>query len=255
MSEIERDQYNDFSALYDAIEKLPQSALYQQLVEHALGDCTGKTVLDLGGGTGLHARKAVDQGASVVDVVDISKGMMDYGETIEAGSGRKDKIRWFVGDISEPMEQLGLEKAYDVVMVNWTFDHAETDQMLESMWRNTAQYTKKGGKLISIRMANPNCEAGKDGKYGVSFSDIKEIPGGLQYTYNALTTPPLSVPATTMMASLDFDQARKMAERYGFVDFQKVEEREMNVVKSDPEFWKMFWSDPIWICVTATKAP
>jgi SAM-dependent methyltransferase len=48
-----------------------------------LGDCTGLKVLDVGGGSGLHARKAIDAGATVVDVVDISPEMMRAGQEIE----------------------------------------------------------------------------------------------------------------------------------------------------------------------------
>lgn len=41
-----------------------------QLHDLALGDLTGLTVLDLGGGAGLRARQAIDHGAAAVDVVD-----------------------------------------------------------------------------------------------------------------------------------------------------------------------------------------
>lgn len=48
----------------------PFATLEHQLHAAALGDCTGITVLDLGGGQGLRARQVVDQGAAAVDVVD-----------------------------------------------------------------------------------------------------------------------------------------------------------------------------------------
>ena len=253
MADHERDQYNEVAAIYDALEALPQAGLWREIVEYALEDCTGKTVLDLGGGTGLHARKAVDLGASTVDVVDISKGMMDFGESIEAKLGGNDKIRWFVGDMSEDLSGLPLDNQYDIVMVCWTFDHADTIPMLERMWENTAKHTKKGGKLVCIKMADPNCTSAKEGKYGVKFSDIHDIPDGVHYVYNALTTPPMIVPATTMARSLDFEQAKELAKQYGFVDYQRVPESKLEVVKNDPEFWQLHLDDPAWICVTATK--
>ena len=244
MAGVEKDQYDGFASLYDAIEELPQSSMYQELVEAALGDCSGKTVLDLGGGSGLHARKAVDRGAKIVDNVDISPGMLDMGKATESKLGREGRIRWFVGDMTKPLDHLPLERQYDIVMVNWTFDHAETIDELEMMWQNTADYTKKGGKLISIRMANPNAEAGKTGKYGCSFSDVGEIPGGLKYTYTAHVTPPFSCPATTMGESLSFEKSKLMAGRYGFDDFKKVPEVDMQVYKGDPQFWKVHADDP-----------
>ena len=80
--------------------------------------------------------------------------------------------------MSEPFTDLPLEKeGYDVVMVNWTFDHAETDEMLESMWRTTSSFTKSGGKLISIRMADPRAKAAEGGKYGARNAVASEEDG------------------------------------------------------------------------------
>jgi ubiquinone/menaquinone biosynthesis C-methylase UbiE len=198
MAGMDKDQYSTLAATYNAIEELPQSALYQEDVRRALGDCTDKTILDLGGGTGLHARNALALGASLVDVVDISPAMLEIGKSMDASETR---LRWLIGDISKPLvaQNLALEKeGYDITMVNWTFDHAETIAELEEMWQNSATYTKRGGKLISIRMANPRATSARDGKYGVSFSDIEPIAGGLKYVYTAHIDPPLSCPATTM---------------------------------------------------------
>lgn len=138
-------------------------------------------------------------------------------------------------------------------MVNWTFDHAETIAELEEMWSNTARCTKKGGQLISIRMASPSATSAKEGKYGVSFSQIEPIAGGLKYVYTAHIDPPLSCPATTMAECMDFEKARLMARRYGFAELKMVVESEGEVVKKDPEFWEEHLKDPVWICVEAVK--
>ena len=247
----EKDQYNELAALYDAIEELPQSLLYRDMVESALGDCTGKTVLDLGGGVGLHARKAIDLGAKLVDVVDVSTGMLDYGKGEDAKFGHEGRIRWLAGDISKPLDDLPLEKSYDITMVNWTFDHAETIDELETMWRNTSVYTKPGGKLISIRMTDP--KATKSGKYGVSFSDVQEIAGGLSYKWTAHIEPPLTCAATTMIDIMILEQAKLLARRYDFAEFKMVVADDMAVVRKDLEFWKDYLDDPHFTCITAVK--
>ena len=119
--------------MYDAIEEMPQSASYQEIAASALGDCTGKTVLDLGDGTGLHARKAADLGATLVDNVDISYAMLEIGKAVGLRLGRENNIRWHEGDLTKPLDDPTLEKEYDITMVNWTFDHAETINELETM--------------------------------------------------------------------------------------------------------------------------
>lgn len=157
MTTTQEEKYNTEHIEYDALDLLPMGRLHTQLGAHALGDCTGKTALDLGGGSGLHARTAVDQGAVRVDVVDLSSGMMENGIKNEARLGRKDRVRWYEADISKSLEKLPLDDGYDIVMVNWTFDHAESVAALEAMWDNVSKYTKSGGKLISIRMTSKYC--------------------------------------------------------------------------------------------------
>ncbi len=253
MASIDRE-YDSISGQYDSITDLPLFRIEWQLNSYALGDCTGKTVLDLGGGTGLHARQAIDHGAKFVDNVDISPGMLEDGKSITADLGRSDDaIRWFVGDVSKSLEKLPLHNAYDVVLVGWTFDHAETDEQLQSMWRNVARYLRTGGQLINTRIANITCPAAKSGKYGVQFTDIQEIPGGLAYKYSAATKPVFSCPASTMRASMEFEAAEELAKRNGFTDYKQVPATETELVKNDPEFWQLYTDEPFFVCITATK--
>jgi ubiquinone/menaquinone biosynthesis C-methylase UbiE len=126
-------QYNSIAENYASYERLPLAKLEQELVAKALDDCTGLTVLDLGGGNGQYARKAIDFGAELVDVLDISSYMLGVGIEIEAKSGRHGKIRWFEADASKALHHLPLiPDGYDVVMCNWLFDHATTDEVSKS---------------------------------------------------------------------------------------------------------------------------
>lgn len=60
---------------YRQHENVPWGILEHQLQESALGDCSGMTVLDLGGGQGLRARQAIEHGAVAVDVVDSTRAL------------------------------------------------------------------------------------------------------------------------------------------------------------------------------------
>ena len=93
--EPKSEGYKTFAPRHDAIEALPISALYQQQVEYALGtNCKGLTVLDLGGGIGLHARKAIDRGAKLVDVVDMGDlaEVGELGEALPAGLVEEQRV-------------------------------------------------------------------------------------------------------------------------------------------------------------------
>lgn len=68
-----QDHYANQLDGYRQYENVPWGILEHQLQESALGDCSGMTVLDLGGGQGLRARQAIDHGAVAVDVVDSTR--------------------------------------------------------------------------------------------------------------------------------------------------------------------------------------
>ena len=130
MTTPEQPQYDSIAKSYASYDSLPLAKLELELVTKAIGDCTGLTVLDLGGGNGQYARKAIELGAEFVDVVDISSAMLEVGIEIEKKLGREGKIRWFEANAAKAMHHLPLmPDGYDIVMCNWLFDHAETDEV------------------------------------------------------------------------------------------------------------------------------
>ena len=58
---------------------------------------------------------------------------------------------------------------------------------------------------------------------------------------------------TDMEANWDFEQAKAMAERHGFQQFEVVPAEEMECVQEDPVFWRSHVERPEFICVTAVK--
>lgn len=257
MDATDKKQYNSVAQQYDSVEDLPCSKIEAELIRAALGDCTGLTVLDLGGGTGLHARRAIDDAkAAAVDVVDISSEMLRIGEGIEAKLGRQDRIRWLEADASRPLgEQIG-EKlrpgGYDVVMANWVFDHATSMADLRAMWKNIAANLKPGGRFLGVRVRSVQAEYMKLGKYGATFSDLEEMPGGWKYRVGFLTNPPFEFGCTSMTETLEV--VDKIPRELGLVDLAIVPPEETEVVKRDLELWADFVKEPNLAVVVARKA-
>lgn len=102
-------EYDTVASLYNDFKELPTFKIEWQLAARGLGDCTGLTVLDLGGGSGLHARQAVDRGATHVDIVDVSPAMLEEGKSTSARLGRPDL--GFTDYQEVAPEQLDLVKA------------------------------------------------------------------------------------------------------------------------------------------------
>lgn len=252
MATAGKTQYEDFSTEYTSLSDTPQGQLERELVSTALGDCTGLKVLDIGGGSGLHARKAVDAGAEVVDLIDVSPAMLDVGKAIEAQLGRQDRIRWHEGDATKSFSHLPLAEEYDVVLTSWVFDHATTISELDSMWRNAAAHLRPGGKMINVRVTNYLSPAvHPPGKYGLDFEDIEEIPGGVRYKVNVRTQPPFSFEGTSMNETHSLSS--EIAQRHGFTAVHVMPPEDTELVKRDVDFWKMFVNDPSWAVLTATK--
>ncbi len=252
----EKKQYDAVATQYDSVDGLPAARIEAELIRTALGDCTGLHVLDLGGGSGLHARRAVGEAnAATVDVVDISKEMLRVGQETEVQLGREGRIRWFEADLSKPLgEQIqgeGLrEGGYDVVMANWVFDHAASEEDLRGMWSNVVAHIKPGGRFLGVRVRSvyPPYMVKGIAKYGAWFSDIEEIPGGVKYICGF---PGVSFGCTSMESS--YSLRDDIPKKLGLVDFQVLKPEETEVVRGNVEFWADFAKDPNLAVVTARK--
>ncbi|KAI1456636.1 methyltransferase-like protein [Annulohypoxylon moriforme] len=237
-------RYSDYATQF------PFAKIETELFQTVLGDCKGQTVLDLGGGSGLKAREAVDAGAVAVDVVDVSVSMMESGKEVEKSLGRESVINWHVGDVARDLSGLPLRPSYDLVIVGWTFDHAHDLTEYEGMWRNAAAYLKPGGRIVSVRAGDPQ-GAPWDGRYGVLTSAFEKTTDGFHYRYSFLLDPPLEFEASSVNVSIKGDV--ELPKKYGFTDFSSAAPEDSAVVKADPEFWKPFVDNPAFVVFQARK--
>jgi toxoflavin synthase len=258
MVDQDKAQYDTVAVEYASYDELPMAKLEGELIRTALGACPGAAVLDLGGGSGTHARAALAAGASRVDVVDISDGMMGIGKELAEKAGVADKINWDVADASKPLMEQGVTillgaGQYDIVMANWVFDHAHSFEDLTGMWANIVTALKPGGKFLGIRVTRPGifAEYVSTGKYGCRYEDIQEIPGGWSMMVFLLTNPPFSFGGTVMSDSADM--TNEIPKKMGMTDFKLVPTEEAEIIKKDPDFWKEHLELPLFAVVTATK--
>lgn len=250
---VVKQDYNDQANSYGDYTLTPNGTLETQLLDSALGDCTGLAILDLGGGTGIRARQALDHGASFVDVVDISSEMLHIGKDTEMPPNHRERIKWHEADCSKPLDhvQIQAQETYDVVMANWMFDHAANIAQLEGMWRNIASYLKPGGRFIGVRCGDPQAHAAAQGKYGIRFKDFEKIPDGLKFRYRVETVPPLEIEASSMETS--YSGSTEMHDKFGLCEVEIEPYVNTAVVKKDPEFWGLFLENPHMVVVKAKK--
>jgi len=137
-------------------------------------------------------------------------------------------------------------------MANWIFDHAGTIEELEGMWRNIALYLKPGGRFIGCRGGDPKAPGVVEGKYGVKWRDVEEIPGGFRYRYEVVDAePPVDIEATVMEVS--FSGSVEMHERFGLYEVEVVPYHDAEVVRKNETFWGEFLKMPHFAVVTGRK--
>ncbi|KAK1765239.1 S-adenosyl-L-methionine-dependent methyltransferase [Phialemonium atrogriseum] len=249
-----KKDYDNSASIYNDYSLLPSGQLESQLIKLALGDCTGLSILDLGGGTGLHAREAIDLGASRVDVVDVSGEMLKIGQEIERSLGRESDttMRFFQADVSKSLSHLPLQEGgYDVVMGNWIFSFADKIEVLEAMFRNIDTYLKPGGRFVGVRDADPWSPALESGKYGGSCRWVERIPGGVKYLCVLHCSPPIEFEGACL--EVIYSGSSEVYERFGLVDVKTVSYEEAEIVQKDPQFWNLFLERPNLAVVQAAK--
>lgn len=252
MPDQARKDYNASASTYDGYSSLPSGQLESQLVRVTLGDCTGLTILDLGGGSGIHAREAIDLGAARVDVVDISSAMLQIGRDMEASLGRTGVVRFFEADVSKPLSHPALaEEDYDVVLGSWIFSFADSMEMVESIFQNIVGYLKPGGRFVGVRDSDPWSPALKEGKYGGSCKWVKRIPGGVRYSCVLHSKPPVEFEGACLEEI--YSGSTELFERFGLLDVEKVPYESADIIRGGPEFWRLFLERPNLAVVTAVK--
>jgi ubiquinone/menaquinone biosynthesis C-methylase UbiE len=244
-------EYDAAAEAYGNYSTLPSGRLESQLVQIALGDCRGMRILDLGGGSGVHARKAVELGAVQVDVIDISTGMLSIGAAHEKTIGRENVMRYIHGDASQSLSHLGLAaNSYDIIMGNWIFSFADSIDMVQAIFRNIMAYLKPGGRFIGARDNNPWSSVLTTGKYGGSCKWVEHIPGGVKYRCVLHSTPPVEFDGACLETI--YSGSPEIWQRFGFERVESIPYKHAEVVREDPEFWHEFLQEPNLAVVSAT---
>lgn len=178
----------------EMIEDRVRTESYRDFIEKNPDVFKGKTVLDVGCGTGILSLFCARAGAKKVFAVDNS-GIALRAKEIIAKNGFSDRIEVIQGRIEDFNTQrlIGKEKV-DIIISEWMGYGLLFEGMLDSVLRARDLYLKEGGLLVpshcNIRLApisDADWIADSTGEkfwkdvYGFDFSPM--IPGGLLNTH------------------------------------------------------------------------
>jgi SAM-dependent methyltransferase len=180
------DQYDVIGALYERVKSLPVGLAEQGTLLAALPDLDGRSVLDVGTGTGFYPRIFKRMGAGRVVGVDASPEMITYARRVEERDPMGIGYEVHHGDT---LPRLG---AFDVVTAVWLLGYAEGVDALDRMLANLVANLAPGGTFVTLA---PNPDLDWDGlreypRYGLSAARTGESHGRQGYTVHIDGDPP-----------------------------------------------------------------
>jgi malonyl-CoA O-methyltransferase len=132
-----REGYDLWSSVYDT-DGNPLIMLEEAQATLAVGPVNGRTLLDLGCGTGRHAVRLAAQGARVT-ACDFSHGMLAKARA-KPGA---ESVRWVVHDLATrlPFDAA----AFDIVLSALVLDHVRD---VDGFFAEAARVCRRGGRLV-----------------------------------------------------------------------------------------------------------
>jgi len=168
-------QYDSIASQYSEGKQSPLRRYVEAYsLFEMIGDAAGKQVVDLACGDGIYARRLQREGAAEVTGVDISQGMIDIAEKIEAEVPKG--IRYICADAQQLGEVMPAASA-DLIVGSYLFHYAPNEKALRNMLTAVRSVLADGGRFVGI---NENPE-----------QSLTDFAGYAQYGFNKMACAPL----------------------------------------------------------------
>ncbi|MDT7727809.1 MAG: toxoflavin synthase [Actinomycetota bacterium] len=240
------DQYDAIGGRYEEVKRLPVGLAEQTTLMSALPTLTGKSVLDVGSGSGFYPRLFRNAGARRVAGVDSSSEMVAYAQRVE----ERDPL----GISYELYDAVRLPKmgSFDVVTAVWLLGYAAGETALDEMLAGLAANLAAGGTLV-VLFPNPDVDRevlARYSPYGMTTVRTGESEGRESWQVRVLVDPPFEFetfiwPPGVVEAAL---------ERGRFVGVQRhpVAVPAEAVAERGEEFWADLLASPTFAVYSAT---
>jgi len=180
-------QYDAIGELYERAKHLPVGLAERGTLLAALPDLTGRSVLDVGTGTGFYPRLFKRLGAGPVVGVDSSPEMVAYARRVE----QRDRlgISYALHDAAA-LPKLG---EFDVVTAVWLLGYAPSEAALDGMLARLVANLANGGTLV-VLVPNPDLDWDRLDvypRYGLSVATTEVSAGRQGYSVHIDGEPPI----------------------------------------------------------------
>lgn len=172
-----REAYDRWAAVYDH-DRNPLTSLEEPVVRAALANVRGRSVLDLGCGTGRHALWLAAQGATVT-AVDFSAGMLAEARRKPGVEG----VRFVVHDLHEPLPFE--DGAFEVVVSGLVLEHLRDP---DAFFGEVRRVLRGGGRAVVSAMHPAMFLRGSQAAFTDPASGEKVRPGSFAHGTGELVT-------------------------------------------------------------------
>jgi len=196
-----RQAYDRWAPVYDH-DQNPMLALEEPRLRKAVGEVRGQAVLDLGCGTGRHARWLAAAGASVT-AVDFSQGMLEEARKNSGAAA----IRFIEHDLRTPLPFSA--RAFDLVVSGLVLEHLED---LLAFFREARRVLRPGGRAVISEMHPAMFLRGSQARFTDPTSGQLVKPGSVPHQLGQLTMAALSA-GFTITAIHEHSPDQELAQR------------------------------------------
>jgi SAM-dependent methyltransferase len=234
-------EYDTFAKEYQESKQLPfRTYAEQPLLFELIGEVRGKSVLDLGCGEGIYARKMKALGATTVVGVDLSSEMVALAKKAEEATPLG--IEYHVADASA----VGRLGGFDLVVGSYILNYARDRTHLEAFCRTIRSNLKPGGRFVGMNDNPANDPAHYAGfrKYGFTKTSAMPRKEGNPVTYT------MFLPDGTSFSFDNFFLAPKTYDEvFTATGFQAMRWRTPRVTPGGVQalgeaYWREFLEDP-----------
>lgn len=195
-----REGYDRWSELYDH-DQNPLTALEEPRVREAVGEVRGKSVLDLGCGTGRHTTWLVSGGASVT-ALDFSEGMLREARR-KTGI---ENVRFIAHDLHDPLPFA--DGAFDVVVSGLVLEHLRD---LRVFFREARRVVRVGGRAVFSAMHPAMFLRGSQARFADPVSSEVVEPGSVPHKLGEMVVAALA-------AGFLIDEIHECSPDHGFAE-------------------------------------
>lgn len=164
-----KEDWNDTAVAYELFNNSPDSYSYNiewKCIQNMLPELSGKSVLDLGCGTGIFTFLLERQNPEKIVGIDLSDEMLKIAE--KKAKERKSKAEFLLGDAAKAFDYVQAE--YDFIFSSTTTHYIDN---LEMLFSNINKCLKAGGTCI-LSIIHPVYSAMYPIEHGMEFPSDDE---------------------------------------------------------------------------------